>query len=264
MNSSQFDREMWIIGRMKHLDVSAIWSQFHYASIPDGTLVSFRSPNINRTSIKASKIEDILDGAYVPSFEVLGESFSFDYGQNFDCVFIQAASTVLIPKVCDEIVSETVADDPNFVQAHFVDKNYQYLQNIYDPIQFRGLGLSMHGLPMKSNGLPFPLEQQIVDTSQNPGRFRLCQGYVEASAAYMWFGDLFWQITGADPILAASRMPEGVTMLFDKCWKLYSSTGLFSDENTAGIQNGIREAIFRQLSTNDQNYGLPVSHTRRG
>lgn len=261
MNSSPFDREMWIIGRMKHLDVSAIWSQFHYASISDGTFVSFRSPDINRTSIKAAKIEDILDGAYVPSFEVLGESFSFDYGQdggqNYDCVFIEAASTALVPEICDEIVSETVADDPNFVQAHFVDKNYQYLQNIYDPIQFKGLGLSMKGLPMKSNGLPFPLEQQIVDTSQNPGRYRLCQGYVEASAAYMWFGDLFWQITGADPILAASRMPEGVTMVFDKCWKLHSSTGLFRDESTASIQNGIREAVFGQLNTKNQDKGLP-------
>ena len=257
MNSSQFDREMWIIGRMKHLDVSAIWPQFHYASIPDGTLVSFGSADINRPSIKAAKIEDILDGAYVPSFEVLGESFCFDYGQdgghNYDHVFIEATSTVLVPEICDEIVSETVADDPNFVQAHFVDKNYQYLQNIYDPIQFKALGLSMEGLPMKSNGLPFPLEQQIVDTSQNPGRYRLCQGYVEASAAYMWFGDLFWQITGADPILATSRMPEGVTLVFDKCWKLHSSTGLFCDENTAGLQNGIREAVFQQLSTNNQN-----------
>ena len=82
MNSEQLDRAFWIIGRRKLLDASAIWSQFHYACIPNETLVSFRSPDINRDSIKSSKIEGILDGTHVSSFEVLGEGFCFNYGQN--------------------------------------------------------------------------------------------------------------------------------------------------------------------------------------
>ncbi len=248
MNSNQLDREMWIIGRRKRLDVSAIWSQFHYAGIPTGTLVSFSSPDINRTLIKASKIEDILDGAHVSSFEVLGEGFSFSYGQdggqNYDSVFIEANLTVLIPEFCDEMISETVADDRNFVQAHLVDKNYQDLQNIFDPLQFRALGLSMEGLPMKSNGLPFPLEQQIVDTSQNPGRYRLCQGYVEASAGYMWFGESFWQIVGTDPEDVAVDLPEDVSLRFEKCWKLTAVTGVFCGQRTRATQDGIRRSVF--------------------
>lgn len=230
------------------MDVSAVWSQFHYAGIPDGMLVSFRSPDINRASIKASKIEEILDGAYVPSFEVLGEGFSFNYGQNggqnYDHVFIKANLTVLTPQFCDELISETLADDPNFTQAHLVDNNYQHLQNIYDPLQFKALGLSMDDLPMKSNGLPFPLEQQIVDTDQNPGRYRLRQGYVEVPAGYMWFGKSFWPIVGKTPEGVKAGLPEGVSFGWEKCWKLVAASGIFSDQKTSAIQDGIREAVF--------------------
>jgi len=248
MSSNQFDRAVWIIGRKNQLDVSAIWSQFHYAGVPDGALVSFRAPDINQASLKASKIEKILDGVHVPSFEILGEELNFSYGQsggqNYDHVFIEASSTVLSPEFCDELISETVAADPNFTQAHLVDKNYQHLQNIFDPLQFKALGLSMDGLPMKSNGLPFPLEQQVVDTSQNPGRYRLCQGYVEASAGYMWFGKSFWSIVGIDPEDVAAELPENVSLCFEQCWKLKAVGGVFVDQETRAVQDGIRQAVF--------------------
>ncbi|WP_424942029.1 hypothetical protein [Aliiroseovarius crassostreae] len=248
MNSNQFDRALWIIGRIKQLNVSAIWSQFLYSGVPDGMLVSFHSPDINRASIKASKVEEILDGAHVPSFEVLGDGFSFNYGQsggqNYDHVFIEASLIVLSPEFCDELISETIADDPNFTQAHLVDKNYQYLQNIYDPLQFKALGLSLDGLPMKSNGLPFPLEQQIVDTDNNPGRYRLHQGYVEASAGYMWFGESFWPIVGKAPERIMSDLPKGVSLCLEKCWKLTAAYGVFNDQSTSGIQDGIRRVVF--------------------
>lgn len=58
---------------------------------------------------------------------------------------------------------------------------------------------------MKSNGLPFPLEQQIIDTSQNPGRRILRDGFVEAVGSVMWLGEQFWPLTGASKqtVLAA-------------------------------------------------------------
>lgn len=248
MNSNQNDRAFWIICRLKLLDASTIWSQFSYAAIPDEALVSFRSADINRTSIKASKVEEILDGAHVPSFEVLGEGFSFDYGQNggqnYDSVFVEGRSAWLTPLFCDELISKLIASDPNFTQAHLVNKNYQHLQNIFDPLQFEALGLSMDGLPMKSNGLPFPLEQQIVDTDHNPGRYRLHQGYVETSAGYMWFGESFWPIIGKKPEGVQVALPEDVSFCFDKCWKLIAATGVFSDQNTSAIQDEIRRVIF--------------------
>lgn len=248
MSSNSFNRALWIIGRRKQLDVSAIWSQFHYAGIPDGTPVSFNSSGISRPAINSAKVEDVLDGAHLQSFEVLGEGFSFNYGQsggqNYDSVFIGGNAVILSPEFCDELISETIAESPDFTQAHLVDTKYQHLQNISDPLQFRALGLSMNGLPMKSNGLPFPLEQEIVDTSQNPGRYRLCQGYVEVSAGYMWFGKNFWSTVGIDPDDVIVELPENVSLCFEKCWKLKAVGGVFGGPETRAMQDGIRRAVF--------------------
>ena len=51
---------------------------------------------------------------------------------------------------------------------------------------------------MKSNGLPYPLEQKIIDVSANPGRRMFREGYIEAVGATMWLGPVFWPLTGAD------------------------------------------------------------------
>lgn len=245
---SDAGRSLWIIARRTQLEFSAVWSQFHYSCVPQGTKVSFRSDGINRTAIDASKIEEILDGAHIQSFEVEGEGFSFSYsqngGRNYDNLFVHSASFILSSELCDELISETIADDPNFVQAHLVDTRYQTLQNIFDPLELEARGISLDGLPMKSNGLPYPLEQQIVDTSYNPGRYRLHQGYVEVSAGHMWLGQSFWSIIGKEPEGVISDLLNDASLNFDKCWKLTASAGVFTDLKTRSTQEMIREAIF--------------------
>ena len=252
MSSELCDRAFWIIGEKKQIDVSAIWSQFRYMGLPNELLVSFHSSEINRASIKVRKIEEIIDGAHVQSFEIEGNGVNFTYGQsggqNYDYIFIKASSAVLTPSFCDELLNVTIAGDPSFTQAHLVDANYQHLQNIFDPLQFKALGLSMNGLPMKSNGLPFPLEQKIVDISQNPGRFVLGQGYVEVAAAVMWFGEKFWGKVNNTAQKAIELLPSDVTLEHDLCWKLRSHTGPFVDQSTAEIQNQIRKALFGQTA----------------
>ncbi|WP_434290578.1 hypothetical protein [Celeribacter sp. SCSIO 80788] len=248
MNSELFERRLWIIGQRKELPASDIWSRFLYGSLPDSVLVSLRSESRNIASIKAGKIESILDSETFSSFEVSGTDFCFNYGQNggqnYDQIVVDSGSKILTPDFADELVSETIASDPCFTQAHLVDRRYEYLQNIYDPLQFKALGLSVAGLPMKSNGLPFPLEQKIVDTSRNPGRFALRQGYIEASAAYMWFGANFWKVTGLSPEAVAAKLPKDVSMRFDVCWKLRASSGVFQSDENRAIQDRIRQAAF--------------------
>lgn len=252
MNSKLYDRALWILGEKKQLDVSTIWPQFQYMRLPNEMLVSFRSSDINRASIKITKVEEIIDGSHLQSFEIEGDGFRFMYGQNgghnYDNIFLEANSYVLTSEFCDNLIAETIADDPSFIQAHLVDANYQHLQNIFDPLQFKALGLSMDGLPMKSNGLPFPLEQKIVDTSQNPGRFVLGQGYVEVAAAVMWFGEKFWGKVNNTAQKAIELLPSDVTLEHDLCWKLQSRMGPFVDQSTAEIQNQIRKALFGQTA----------------
>jgi len=56
---------------------------------------------------------------------------------------------------------------------------------------------SYDGLPLKSNGLPFPLEQKIIDTSKNSGRLIFKIGYIEAVGSIMWLSKNFLEKTGA-------------------------------------------------------------------
>jgi hypothetical protein len=248
MNSNLLDYSLWIIGRYKDLPVVDIWAQFYHLALPNQLSVSFRSSGLNKSSVRAEKIEEILDGAHFSFFEVAGDGFVFSYGQNagqsFDQIIIDARSFVLTPDVADALIVDTVSDSPCFIQAHFVDRNYQDMQNIFDPLQFQARGMSIEGLRMISNGLPFPLEQKIVDISRNPGRFELRQGYVVVAAAYMWFGDEFWQVTGQTPERIQAKLPANASLKFKKCWCLVANTGLFTDLKTCETQEKVKQAIF--------------------
>ena len=110
-----------------------------------------------------------------------------------------------------------ISQEKAFRAARVYDGEYDFWQNAHDLIQYEGSGRNYLGLPMKSNGLPYPLEKMIIDTSTNPGRRVFRQGYVEAVGAVMWLGDQFWGLTGArkQDVLAAKwlkceQMPHQV------------------------------------------------------
>uniref|UniRef100_UPI0019664676 hypothetical protein n=1 Tax=Chromobacterium haemolyticum TaxID=394935 RepID=UPI0019664676 len=45
---------------------------------------------------------------------------------------------------------------------------------------------------------PFPLTQEVVDISKNPGRWVLRNGYIEAVGAFMWVSKSLLQLVGVD------------------------------------------------------------------
>lgn len=100
--------------------------------------------------------------------------------------------------------------DERMVQARLYDFEYDHWQNAEDLAVYAAAGRSTAGLPMKSNGYPFPLTQQIVDTDANPGRLRLRRGWIESVGATMWLGPQFWKISGANR--AALQSCDGVVM----------------------------------------------------
>ncbi len=55
-----------------------------------------------------------------------------------------------------------------FVQAWVYDIEYDFWQNAKDPLEYEAAGRSSANLPKISNGLPPPLSQLEIDTSQNP------------------------------------------------------------------------------------------------
>jgi hypothetical protein len=146
----------------------------------------------------AQPTSKILKVAGTPHFLLEGGGWSLRLGSiarfAIDLFTIEADFTLISPKQwVQEIRART-----EIIQAWVVNAEYDFWQNAQDPLQYTANGRSYDHLPMRSNGLPPPLEQDIIDVSQNPGRRVLRIGYVEAVGSPMWFGPGFWRLTGAD------------------------------------------------------------------
>jgi hypothetical protein len=105
---------------------------------------------------------------------------------------------------------EKLLKDERFVHARLYDHEYDHWQNAEDLGIYSAAGRDVAGLPLKSNGLPYPLTRQIVDTDANPSRWRLRRGYIESIGATMWLGSPFWKLSGANR--EALQSCDGVVM----------------------------------------------------
>jgi len=89
--------------------------------------------------------------------------------------------------------------DPAFIQARIYDDDYDYWRNACDLVEYESAGRSIEGLPLISNGLSYPMAADIIDTSQNPGRSVLRNGYIESVGSTMWLGGAFWEALQRSP-----------------------------------------------------------------
>lgn len=139
---------------------------------------------------------------------------------------------------------EAFSSPDAIVMAWVVDSDYDYWQNATDPLEYEAAGRNYADLPLTSNGLPSPLEQTEIDTSQNAGRAILRDGYVEAVGSVMWLGSDFWQKTGArrSDVLAAHWLKAENDQL--GLLKLQAEEKCFS-ESTG--RSGMLQAALRAL-----------------
>ena len=130
-----------------------------------------------------------------PYFNIEGRQFSFTLAAGGS---LPDVLTIESDGECDwGVWVQKLRKAGDFIQAYVVDVEYAFWQNAKDPLEYKVGGRSLAHLPMISNGLPFPLEQKVVDTSKNPGRRILRDEYIEEVAAHMWFGKDFWKLTGS-------------------------------------------------------------------
>lgn len=132
------------------------------------------------------------------TFNIFGQGLVFDFGcvRNFGLEFLEITKGNVDDISWDQWALQFLGRS-SFVMAWVSNVEYDFWQNAQDPLQFTANGKSFEHLPMKSNGLPYPLERTIIDISHNPGRRLLRSGYYEAIGALMWLGEPFWQLTGA-------------------------------------------------------------------
>jgi hypothetical protein len=169
--------------------------------------------------VKLSEVSQQLQRARRNTFHLHGQGYDFRLSsvRNHDLDFIAIKSE---PRIEWEEWASAFCSSPDFVMAWVADAEYEFWQNAHDPLQYTSVGRSYANLPMVSNGLPYPLEQKVIDTSANPGRRILRRGYIEAVGAIMWLGDSFWELTGKErsnirslPWLEVRDLPGGVVRI---------------------------------------------------
>jgi hypothetical protein len=179
--------------------------------------------------------------------EIKGHGFTIDPGGELASVrlwraSIKAETPIRIP--WDDWVIDLFNE--SFISAWVADVDYEFWQNAKDLLHYKARGRPWEHLPMRSNGLPPPLEQTIVDTSNNPGRRLLHVGFIEAVGAVMWFGERFWQVSSAskqrvlsEPWLQCAEIAPGLL-------RVQAAVQCFStDQGEAGdLQRKLRALLF--------------------
>jgi len=140
-----------------------------------------------------------LEATHTKRFRLVGQGWKFLLGSvgGWNLDFLEITSESKPESIWDEWAAPFVSSS-DFVMAWIANSEYEYWQNARDPVEYRAAGKSYADLPMISNGLRYPLEQEIVDTSRNPGRRILRHGYIEVVGAVMWLGESFWPLSGAN------------------------------------------------------------------
>jgi len=133
-----------------------------------------------------------------------------------------------------------------FIQARISNCEYNYWQNAHDIIQYNSHDRSYAGLPMKSNGLPPPLEQMIIDTSKNPGRRILKDGYVEFVSSHMWITEYFLDNISNNKEEKISKLKDNFNVTMNNgLLYLELSKDLYTEENNNPESlNKLRDIIY--------------------
>lgn len=149
-------------------------------------------------------------------------------------------------KVAWEELAAPILSVNGIIQAWISDVEYDFWQNAKDPLEYECAGRSFSQLPQKTNGLPAPLTQMEIDTSGNPGRIELRQGYVEAIGSTMWLSDLFWERVGKNKITTLLLLRAQGLEVFEggEVVKVVASEKCFHDDVTIEKQRILREVLF--------------------
>lgn len=132
-----------------------------------------------------------------------------------------------------------------FVLAWATDREFDFWQNAHDPLQYTANGRDYTHLPMIHNGSPPPLDRLIIDTTCNPGRRVLRDGYVEGIGHTMWLTPLFWQRTGRERNEAAlSEAGWRVTTIGDGVLRLDVPKIVFTEQGDRATQERLRFALY--------------------
>lgn len=80
----------------------------------------------------------------------------------------------------------------SFIQCRVYNTEYSHIQNMESIQSYELKGLKHDHLPKINNEMPYPLNEDEVDTSGNPGYWTFRNGYLESVGSEMWLGKHFF------------------------------------------------------------------------
>ncbi|WP_132279134.1 hypothetical protein [Neorhizobium sp. JUb45] len=178
-------------------------------------------------------------------FETEGLTFQYGPIADHNQCYIQIAEKLPSAAVDWEQWAKPFVMSPHFVQAWLADVEYDKWQNAKDPLIYKAANRDYSSLPMRSNGLPPPVEQMVIDISQNPGRWWLRSGYVEAVGSVMWLSDIFWHYVGAQHKERLETIdPIEIKQITEKVIRLSVSDSTFTETSFREVQDRLRDALY--------------------
>lgn len=148
-----------------------------------------------------------------------------------------------------EDVAMSFAPLLGFRQAFIYDLDYDLWQNMRSIQYYELEGRDYFHLPQRHNNLPPPLDEMIIDTRRNPGRYVFRQGYLEAVGSTMWLGADFWTLVGEhrrDELLTADW--ADVREVAPGVLRVQVAPEPFCDDSTADLQNRLRAALYPEIA----------------
>lgn len=160
----------------------------------------------------------------------------------------------------------------SFIQCRVYNTEYSHIQNMKDIQSYELKGLKHDHLPKINNGMPYPLNEDKVDTSRNPGYWTFKKGYLESVGSEMWLGRHFFNrvnLSVADlkkvDWIELKELGNGVVYI-----KSYEHPFDSSEGEQKDIQNKLRyllyvnQPLFNQTSLSDEDIGCGIHIEKNG
>lgn len=136
-----------------------------------------------------------------------------------------------------------------FISARITNSEYCSIQNRKDLQSYELLGIDHSKLPKIKSGLPFPLPQEKIDISNNPGRWLFKKGYIEAIAAEMWLSpEFFNRVNLSEQAVLESNWLQTEKMGDVMHIKAYHKPFDSADGEQGLIQDKLRHLLFSGVS----------------
>ncbi|MEA9733344.1 hypothetical protein [Xanthomonas campestris] len=203
--------------------------------------------NLYGTSMSISKALTTIEKSNKPNFNIESQNHSVHFStlksHHLQLLSITGKMPCMM-KFWENLV-DFYSSEYGFIQACVLNEHYSYWQNAQDPLQYEAAERSIENLRFISNELPPPLNQAIIDTTSNPGRILVSQGYIEMIGNIMWFGDKFPQVIDDEKISLLLKKFDGILVERERnSTKIVVMESSFDEKTSEELQDRLRNVIY--------------------